>query len=272
MPGLPNFDTPLLTVRDLRVSYKDERQPRFTAVRGVDFSIRRGEVLGLLGESGSGKTSIGMALLRTLPASAEQTGEVCFRGQNLATISEDEMRSIRGAHLSMIFQDPALALSPLMMVGDQVSEVLRAHNGWSGKQSRDLAYALLEELEMGDIERIYRAYPHQLSGGQCQRILIAQALVCKPELVIADEPTASLDAITALEILNLLRRFKQQHSIAFLLISHDPAMVSAIADTVGVMQEGKIVEQGPTDQILNHPRHPYTQALLGARQPMPQLA
>ena len=273
MANLPNLGTPLFEIRGLRVTYGAEGQGRpVIAVDGVDLAIHPGEVLGVLGESGSGKTTLGMALLRLLPSTAKQSGEIFLRGANLAELSENEMRNIRGAQISMIFQDPALSLTPLMRAGDQVVEVLLAHTQDTRKQCRDLVYKLLEELEVGDVDRIYRSYPHQLSGGQCQRVLIAQALACKPQLVIADEPTASLDAITTLEVLDLIRRIGEQNSAAFLLISHDPAVVSALAENVAVMCGGKIVEQGPADRLLNDPQDPYTQALLGARHRMPQLA
>jgi ABC-type dipeptide/oligopeptide/nickel transport system ATPase component len=272
MASLPNRGVPLLEARNLRVTYQTQGQPCLTAARDIDLHIGHGEILGVLGESGCGKSSVGMALLRLLPPAGRQTGEILFRGQDLASLNEGEMRKIRGAQLSMIFQDPVLSLNPLMRVGDQIGELLLAHRDRTHKQRREIVLDLLGQLEMGDVDRIYRSYPHQLSGGQCQRILIAQSLICKPTLIIADEPTASLDAVTALEIIKLIRRINQQDSIAFLMISHDPAVLGAVAHRIAVMYAGEIVEQGPVDEILTEPHHPYTQALLAAGQHLPQPA
>jgi ABC-type glutathione transport system ATPase component len=266
MASFPSAGAPLLEVRGLKVAYRNRGKGELAAVSGIDFSIKQGEIVGVLGESGCGKTSIGLALLRCLPPVGDQTGKVLFQGRDLAALSDREMRNIRGAQLSMIFQDPALTLSPLMRVGDQITEVLRAHRVLDRKQCQSIVHALLEDLELGDLDRIYRSFPHQLSGGQCQRILIAQALVCKPALIIADEPTASLDARTALEIIDLIRKINQRDGISFLFVSHDPAVLRALAHTVIVMYAGRIVERGTADQILTHPSHPYTRALLAARQ------
>ena len=266
MSSVTNAKSPLLRVHDLAITYKNGAHSETTAVDGVAFSICDGEIVGLLGESGCGKTTIGMALLRMLPSTARQSGAVYFRGKNIANLSQNEMRKVRGAGIATVFQDPALALNPVMRVREQVAEVLRAHSDLDRKECRRLVEELLADLELGDVERIGNSYPHQLSGGQCQRILIAQSLICNPSLIIADEPTASLDARTALEIINLIRRINQQNSTSFLFISHDPAVLCALAHTVIVLYAGKIVEQGTADQILNQPSHPYTRALLAARQ------
>ena len=272
MENLPSPDAPLLSVRNLRVTYSHPQHPEGVAVNAASFSVGEGEVLGVLGESGSGKSSIAMAVMRMLPESSKQTGEIAFKGCDLASLTDSEMRQIRGAEISMIFQDAALSLSPLMRVGDQVGEVLRAHGKADSTQRSVLVRRLFADLELGDVDRIYQAYPHQLSGGQCQRISIAQALICSPALIIADEPTASLDAVTTLEIVRLMRRINQQNSTAFILISHDPAVVAPVAHKVAVMHAGEIVEYGTADRVLNQPHHQYTQALLAARQPLPQPA
>jgi ABC-type glutathione transport system ATPase component len=266
MSSVTNAKSPLLRVHDLAITYKNGAHSETTAVDGVAFSICDGEIVGLLGESGCGKTTIGMALLRMLPSTARQSGAVYFRGKDIANLSQNEMRKVRGAGIATVFQDPALALNPVMRVREQVAEVLRAHSDLDRKECRRLVEELLADLELGDVDRIGNSYPHQLSGGQCQRILIAQSLICNPGLIIADEPTASLDARTALEVINLIRRINQTDSTAFLFISHDPAVLRAVADTVIVMRAGKIVEQGTVAQVLSHPLHPYTRALLAARQ------
>jgi len=266
MESVTNTEEPVLRVRDLRVTYKNGANPEICAVEDVDFSIANGEIVGLLGESGCGKTSLGMAVLGMLPPAFARSGTIYFRGKNLASLTPSEMRKVRGADIAMIFQDPALALHPLLRVREQVIEVLRAHRNLGREQCRKLVEELLGDLELGDVERIGDSYPHQLSGGQCQRILIAQSLICKPSLIIADEPTASLDLGTALEIINLIRRVNQRNSTSFLLISHDPAVLRALAHSIMVMQHGKIVEQGTANKVLTNTCHPYTRALLAAEQ------
>src|SRR4051812_29183944 len=266
MPSVANPGSALLRVRNLAITYRNAANSEVRAVDGVDFTIADGEIVGLLGESGCGKTSIGMAVLRVLPSVATTAGTVHFREKDLTELSQNEMRKIRGAGIAMIFQDPALALHPLIRVREQVSEVLRAHSACHRGENRDAVEKLLGALELGDIDRIGNSYPHQLSGGECQRVLIAQALICNPGLIVADEPTASLDSRTALEILELIRRINDEKRIAFLFISHDPAVLRMVAHRVIVMHAGKIVEQGTADQILGQPSHPYTRALLAAGQ------
>ena len=266
MSSATNSNRALLRVQDLAITYRTDANSEVRAVDSVDFSIADGEIVGLLGESGCGKTSIGMALLGVLPSAATLSGTMHFREKDLAELNQDEMREVRGAGIAMIFQDPALALHPLIRVRDQISEVLRAHSTCDRGECRRVVEGILTDLELGDVERIGNSYPHQLSGGQCQRILIAQALICNPVLIVADEPTASLDPNTALEIVELIRRTSERERIAFLFISHDPAILRSVAHRVIVMHSGKIVEQGTADQILNQSSHPYTRALLAARQ------
>jgi ABC-type glutathione transport system ATPase component len=266
MPSVANPGSALLRVRNLAVTYRNAANSELRAVDGIDFTIADGDIVGLLGESGCGKTSIGMALLGMLPSVATRSGTMHFREKDLAELSPKEMREVRGAGIAMIFQDPALALHPLIRVRDQVGEVLRAHSACNLEEIRRAVEKLLAALELDDVERIGNSYPHQLSGGECQRILIAQSLICKPGLIVADEPTASLDSRTALEILELICRINEEKRIAFLFISHDPAVLRMVASRVIVMHAGKIVEEGTADQILNRPSHPYTRALLAAGQ------
>ncbi len=258
---------PLLAVRDLEVRYRSAPGSPVTAVDGVSFDLAPGEALGLLGESGCGKTSLALAIPGLLPPGGRISGgSLRFRGRRLEELSERRLETVRGAEIGLVFQEPALALHPMRKVWAQVAEVLKAHRAWSKKRCRRRARELLAEVGLGGDE-IGDAYPHQLSGGQRQRVVIAQALACRPALVIADEPTAALDATTEKEVLELLGRLKRRLGTAFLYISHDPQVLSSIADRLLVMYAGRLVEEGPRDRVLGAPLHPYTEALLGCRPP-----
>jgi len=263
---------PLLHVRNLAVSIlvhatHIDATSEIRPLKGVSFQIQRGEVVGLLGESGAGKTTLALALMRLLPSSSQVVqGSVDFEGRAFLSLDERELRKMRGARISLIHQD-SVVLNPVLRAGDHLVEVLRAHNNWPRRRYREKAIALLEDMELTDVDRIYAAYPHQLSGGQRQRIVISQALACEPALVIADEPTASLDPDTASEIVELLGRLKQRFQTAFLLISHDLVPLERLADRIMVMYAGRIVEEGSRDEILQQPLHPYTRALLACALP-----
>jgi peptide/nickel transport system ATP-binding protein len=261
----------LLKVLGLRVDFIESKRKLIHAVNDASLEVRQGEVLGVLGESGSGKSTVARALLRLLPRNARITeGTVEFEGQNLLGLKESEMQKLRGSRIAMIPQEPGLALNPVLRVGDQIVEVLRAHCDWSWKRCRDQATALLQRVSLASPNRcIYDAYPHQLSGGQQQRVAIAQALACQPTLVIADEPTASLDSETEIEILRLLRELKAEHKMSLLLITHDPKILPGLADRVAVMYAGRIVEERSVDYVFRDPQHPYTQALLACALPEP---
>ena len=237
-------------------------------VNKVSFELHPGEVTGILGESGCGKTTTALSILKLLPANFEFAGgRIDFCDENLLALSEREMQKVRGAQISMIFQEPGLALNPVLNVGTQIMEVMRAHLPLNSKQRRSETYALLEQLDFKDVDRIFHSYPHQLSGGQCQRVLIAQALACKPRILIADEPTASLDMTTQAEIVALLKRLRQQYGLAMLFITHDPALLFEFAERVLIMDGGRIVEEGPTESVFGSPRQPFTQAIVqSARQ------
>jgi oligopeptide/dipeptide ABC transporter ATP-binding protein len=265
---------PLLQVRDLSVQLPDNAISPNAAhavclLKEITFQVQRGEAVGILGESGAGKTTLALALLRLLPFAQAVRGSVEFEGRLLLSLDRRELRMMRGARISLIYQDSAV-LNPVLRMGEHLIEVLRAHHKWSPERYREAALALLKDVELTDIDRIYESYPHQLSGGQRQRIVIAQALACRPSLVIADEPTASLDPDTASEIVGLLGRLKQRFQMAFLLISHDLVPLERLADRILVMYAGRIVEQGPRDQILQRPLHPYTRALMACA--IPRLA
>jgi oligopeptide/dipeptide ABC transporter ATP-binding protein len=239
-----------------------------TAVRDVSFSIPRGGVLGLVGESGSGKSVTSLAIMRLLPTVAAVTGEICFEvehdAQDLAGLDAKHMRAVRGSRISMIFQEPTTALNPVMRVGEQIAEAVRAHHDVSKKEARERAVEALVEVAINDAPRRALDYPHQLSGGMRQRVMIAMAIVNRPELLIADEPTTALDVTVQQQILDLLAELRDKFGLAMLFISHDLAVVSHVADQVGVMYAGTLVELGPREAIFRSPAHPYTRGLLTA--------
>jgi len=252
----------LLQVHDLTVSYR-RGDTETCALAGATFQIDAGETVGLLGESGCGKSTTALALLRLLPGNGRVAqGVVHFRGRDLLGLDSREMEQIRGAEIALIFQEPSIALNPVMRAGEQVVEVIRAHRGWSRRRCRSRAEDLLAAVRLDDVERVYGSFPHELSGGQKRRILIAQALACDPALVIADEPTTGLDSRTQMEILDLFRDLKAQSRTAFLFISHDPEVFAGLADRLMVMYAGRIVEQGGLHHVCRTPLHPYTRGLL----------
>jgi len=251
----------LLRVWDLTVHFSQEGR-EFPAVNHVSFDIASGEIVGLLGESGCGKTTLGLSLLGLLPDAARVScNSIFFRGSDLCSLDESDLRKVRGAEVAIVYQDSSV-LNPVIRVGNQVSEVLRAHRRCTKRQAREEAQTIFAAIGLRDFGRIYNSYPHQLSGGQRQRIAIAQALICKPRLVIADEPTASVDRNTVCEILDFIKQMKESSGTSFLFISHDPATLAAVADRIIVMYAGQIVENGPLGDVYLKPSHPYTSALL----------
>ena len=259
-----NSSEALLSVRNLTTIFDVPRRP-VVAVNDVSFAIHKGETLGLVGESGSGKSVTAFSILRLLqPPGRIVAGRIMFRDQDLATLSESGIREVRGAGIGLIFQEPMAALNPVMRVGTQIAEGLRVH-GMAGKdEARQRAIDLLRAVRITDPERRIDDYPHQLSGGMRQRVMIAVALSCRPPLVIADEPTTALDVTVQAQILELLRDMKREFNLALLLITHDLGVIAETADRVAVMYAGRIVEQGTVRQIFNRPLHPYTQGLLAS--------
>jgi len=254
---------PLLEVRDLSVDLISEGNSATPIVSGVSFSVGPGMIVGLFGESGCGKTTLALALLNLLPRSRYRTrGSVRIRHSELLSMTEGQLERVRGAQISMVFQDPMLALNPVLRVRDQVAEVIRAH-----RADEDLN-ALFRRVGLAPSPRILDAYPHQLSGGERQRVAIAQALACRPALVIADEPFTAIDVTRVVELTRLFRDLKKQLETSFLVISHSAGVLARIADQVLVMHAGCLVEQGTPRQVFENPSHPYTVSLLGA---MPRL-
>jgi oligopeptide transport system ATP-binding protein len=253
----------LLQVQDLHVAYTLRAGKKCPALEGVSFDVRAGETLGVLGESGSGKSTLAAALLRLLPRNAEiQKGVVQFEGQDLLRTEPRTLERVRGARLALSFQEPSLTLHPTIRIGEQLSDVLAAHESGSRKELRQKALQLLAEVFPTDARRIADSYAHQLSGGQQQRVLIAKAIACGPSLIVADEPTASLDPTTQQDILGLFRTLREKFNLSLILITHNPALLAGLADRVLVLYAGKVVEIGPTEQILKFPQHPYTRALM----------
>jgi len=253
----------LLDLQHLAVTFDAPRNTR--VVDDVSFTVAAGETLCLVGESGSGKSVTAFSILRLLqPPGQIVNGRILFEGQDLLTLSERNMRAVRGARISLIFQEPMTALNPVMRVGDQVAEALTAHNMASRSEARHRAVELLEAVRIPDPTRRARDYPHQLSGGMRQRVMIAIALACRPSLVIADEPTTALDVTIQAQMLDLMRRLQAEFGLALLLITHDFGVVAEMADRVAVMKAGRIVETGPVREILRTPSHEYTRQLLAA--------
>ncbi len=255
--------SPLLRIRGLTVEYSaGGGQPSTPALYGVDLDIRYGEIVGILGESGAGKSTLASSILGLLPTGSDAQGSILFQSQDLLQVNESRWRTIRGAKIAMIFQEPGLCLNPVMRIGDQIAEVIRAHGAPARKLRIQECIAMLHEVGFSDVERVYRAYPHQLSGGELHRVAIAQALICRPELVIADEPTRALDVAAQAEILNVLRKTHRKFGSALLFITHNPALLAGFADRVVIMYGGRIVEEGAVVPVFRRPFHPYTKGLL----------
>ena len=254
----------LLEVDGLSTHYITARGTRVTrAVQDVSFSLDAGETLGIVGESGSGKTTLALTLLRLLPPGARiVSGSIHFEGEDLVPKSEGEMRHIRGKRMAMILQDPMASLNPLFTIGDQVSEPIRIHEHTTRRSARDRARGLLAAVRIAAPAQRVREYPHQLSGGMRQRIVGAIAISCEPRLLIADEPTTSLDVTIQAQYLALLRELQQAHGLALIFITHNLGIVAKMCDAVAVMYAGRLVESGSVRQIFNAPAHPYTKALI----------
>jgi oligopeptide/dipeptide ABC transporter ATP-binding protein len=257
---------PVLEVKQLQTYFFSAQGTRVVkAVDGVSFTLNEGETLGVVGESGSGKTVTSMSLLRLLPPAARIVGgEVWFQGENLLTKSEREMRDLRGSQLTMILQDPMMSLNPLFTIGEQIAEPLRIHRHMRGARLVERIKELLRGVRIPSPEVRLREYPHQMSGGMRQRIVGAIGISCEPKLLIADEPTTSLDVTIQAQYLNLLKDIQQRSRLAMIFITHNIGIVAKMCDNVGVMYAGKLVERAPVRTIFNQPAHPYTEALLQA--------
>ncbi len=256
---------PLLRVENLQ-TYFHTADGVGKAVDGVSFQINKSETLGLVGESGCGKSITSLTIMRLLPSPPFRImdGQVHFAGRDLLTLSESEMRSIRGERIAMIFQEPMTALNPVFTVGEQIAEVYRLHRPYSRREAFDAAVAMMEKVKIPAAQQRAREYPHQLSGGMRQRIMIAMALACDPDLLIADEPTTALDVTIQAQILELMDELKERIGTSILLITHDLGVVAEMANQVAVMYAGQIAEYAPVDQLFADPLHPYTQGLLSA--------
>ena len=253
----------LLEVEGLTVQIRGEGGT-VTIVDGVDYEVEERQIFGVAGESGSGKTMSVLALLQLLPRGAQTSGRAMYGGRDLLTLSARGLRQVRGRELAMVFQDPLTSLHPMMTIGRQLSEHVRYHEGLSKSAALARAEELLGEVRLPDPERALDAFPHQFSGGMRQRVAIASALATRPKLLIADEPTTALDVTVQAGILRLLDRLRRELGLSVILITHDLGVLSSIADHVSIFYAGRIVESGSTRELLGHPRHPYTRALLDA--------
>lgn len=254
---MAEVDACTLKVENLRASIDGA-----TIVDGIDLTIWRGEIVAVVGESGCGKSMTALSILGVAPQSAKIDGQITIAGSSLADLSENARRKLRNTYMSVIFQEPITALNPLMHVGEQIAEALIINKGTSKKQAQSLALEIMRRVGISDPERRYTQYPFELSGGMCQRVSIAAALICKPQLLIADEPTTALDVTIQASILDLMKGLRDETAMSVLLITHDMGVVAEMADHVAVMYAGRVVERGAVDDIFSRPSHPYTQMLL----------
>lgn len=256
---------PLLEVRDLRTQFFTQ-DGVVKAVDGVSFHLKPGETLGLVGESGCGKSITALSIMRLIPSPPGKivSGEILFEGEDILKMSDDEVRSIRGRKIAMIFQDPMTSLNPVLTINRQISEALELHLGMSKQQARQRAIELLKMVGIPNAEQRVDQYPHQFSGGMRQRVMIAMALSCNPSLLIADEPTTALDVTIQAQILDLIRTLQREHNTALILITHDLGVVAGMTDRIHVMYAGHIVETAPTEELFENPKHPYTVGLLNS--------
>jgi oligopeptide/dipeptide ABC transporter ATP-binding protein len=255
--------TAVLDVRDLHVGYRTARGI-VRAVDGVDLSVERGRTLGIVGESGCGKSAAALAILGLLPDRSLVRGSIEFDGRDLAALGDGELQDVRGRDVGMIFQDPMTSLNPTMRIGAQIGESVRRHQGVGREAARARALELLEEVQIPRAQATLDAYPHELSGGMRQRVMIATAIACNPKLLIADEPTTALDVTIQAEVLELLERLRAEHDMAMVIITHDMGVIAQVAHEVVVMYAGQVIERAGAEELFDRPEHPYTAALLGA--------
>jgi peptide/nickel transport system ATP-binding protein len=256
---------PLLEVRDLHLSVRAPNGNRAPVLRGVDLSLARGQVLGLVGESGGGKTMVGKAILGVLPDGARvERGSILFDGKDVLAMPGSARRMLSGQSMSMILQNPMTALNPVMRIEDQITDVLRLHMRMDKAAARERALEMLDAVQIRDPRRVLRQYPHELSGGMCQRVVIAIAFACNPALIVADEPTTALDVTVQHQVLRLIRDLQMKSQTCVLFVTHDLGVVAKVCDAVSVIFAGRIIESGPVREVFEAPRHRYTRALLEA--------
>ena len=254
----------MLQVEDLRIDFQNDSES-LPVLRGLSYTLAPGRVLAVVGESGSGKTVHALSLLRLLPAAGRISGgKILYKGKNLLTLSDKELRHVRGQKISMIFQDPAASLNPVLTVGEQLCETLRAHRKLTKEQARQEAVKLLEKVGITEAEKRIDEYPFQFSGGMCQRVMIAMALALSPDILIADEPTTALDVTIQAQIIRLIKELQQHAEMAVIFITHNLALASQVADEILVLYGGLCMEQAPAEELFSHPKHPYTQGLLAS--------
>jgi peptide/nickel transport system ATP-binding protein len=256
--------TALLEVRDLYLEFKTSRG-QLKALNGITFDVQPGEVFGLVGETGCGKTVTGLSILRLLPRSATITsGQVLLEGTDLLGLSRSQIESLRGSKIAMIFQDPSTALNPVFTIGSQIERVVRQHMQINLREARQKVRSVMMAVGLPDVERILGSYPHQLSGGMQQRVMIAMALSCSPHLLIADEPTTSLDVTIQAQILKLLGELQKKFDVSVILITHNLGVIAQTCDRLAVLYGGRVAESGSTRELFTHPQHPYTRGLMNA--------
>lgn len=253
----------LLRVRNLKTEFRKGKKT-LTAIEDVSFEIAKGETVGLVGESGSGKSVTSMSIMRLLENNAETGGEIFFQGKNILELNKNQMKEIRGRKIATIFQDPMSSLNPVLKIGDQLMECTRIHLGYDKKQAEEHALNMLKLVGIPSPESVLKRYPHQLSGGMCQRVMIAMAMSCNPELLIADEPTTALDVTIQAQIMELLLELKNKKDMGILLITHDLGVIAETCEKVIVMYAGRIMEKASVDELFNSPKHPYTKGLLAS--------